>query len=695
MNITGTNDLATVSSSTTEVSEGNVAAALNTSGQLVIADADAGEVSVRAQDVAGTYGTFHVNTNGSWTYTGNGAHNELTAGQKVSDSITVTSFDGTGTGTITVNITGTNDAPVFTSAATPVTLVQGAGAVTDVSAGVIATDVDGTLQYSLVGAPKVGGVDLFTINGDTGVISLTAKGSQVVSGLAGEGTLPEYSLQVNATDNNGAVASETVSVSVNMAVHTGGTTASLPGSMSDWSIAPSTSNTFVLTNHADPLIQVSLPSTVTSLSFTGGDSVTLSNNGTIGTVTYSPGTATTHTITVAPTTEGTLTVLASGGVTVEGAASTDGVQIHTNVDVTNLNATFGAVTNNHITMHTSYGDTVMSDVEYVKFDNATVRIVGAGGYASLTEATAAALAGDVIYVTDSNLANGAYGVINNNNVSIYIANGETAKISMAPSIDSTGGEVRVYGDHSFSLTGSAGNDTIHDYTNIASGMTNTIRGGDGADNIVAHNNTLGTELIYGDGGNDILVGGAGAQISGGDGSDILLALGGAASLSGGAGNDVLLNAYASTDSAAKAVTMSGGAGSDTFGLIGTNIATAGGTMKTVVADLATGDAIDLSFLEKTASGVSTDQSITSTADLSGKATMTTGGTTLNLNSFVATSSESNTLNDVNSNTTGGTMVISNATLTKAAAAITAGTATETGIDFNSTFGHLTDTYNHH
>jgi hypothetical protein len=39
------------------------------------------------------------------------------------------------------------------------------------------------------------------------------------------------------------------------------------------------------------------------------------------------------------------------------------------------------------------------------------------------------------------------------------------------------------------------------------------------------------------------------------------------------------------------------------------------------------------------------------------------------------------------------MTISNATLTKAAAAITAGLHTESAIDFNSTFGHLTDTYN--
>jgi Ca2+-binding RTX toxin-like protein len=260
-------------------------------------------------------------------------------------------------------------------------------------------------------------------------------------------------------------------------------------------------------------------------------------------------------------------------------------------------------------------------------------------------------------------------------------------------LDGTGANISVLGTHSFTLTGTSGNDTIHDYTNIASTATNTIHGGDGSDIIVAHNNTLGAELIYGDGGNDTLIGGGGAQVYGGDGADVLLALGGAANLSGGAGNDVLLNAYASTDTTAKAVTMSGGAGNDTFALIGTNNSSVVGNMKTIVADLGTGDAIDLSFLEKT--GANADQSITSTADLSGgKASMTTAGTTLNLTSFVATTSEAGK-NDVNSGATGGTMIISNATLTKTAAAITAGMGTESAIDFNSTFGHLTDTYNNH
>jgi Ca2+-binding RTX toxin-like protein len=235
-------------------------------------------------------------------------------------------------------------------------------------------------------------------------------------------------------------------------------------------------------------------------------------------------------------------------------------------------------------------------------------------------------------------------------------------------------------------------------------MTNTIRGGDGADSIVAHNNSAGTELIYGEGGNDTLIGGTGAQLYGGDGQDILLSLGGAAALSGGAGNDILLNAYASNNG--KAVTMSGGAGNDTFALIGTNNANAVGSMKTIISDLGTGDAIDLTFLERANSkGESTNVSITSAADLGASAnggkslaTMTTAGTTLDLKSFVATSSEKNTstdnVTDVNTSVSGGSLVVSNATLTKVSNAITASSLPGVvhDIDFSSTFGHLTDTY---
>ena len=93
------------------MTEGDTAAALNTSGSLTISDPDAGEAHVVAQTNAhGTYGDFSIDANGAWTYTGNDAHNELTAGQQVQDQFTVTSQDGTATGTVTVTLTGTNDA---------------------------------------------------------------------------------------------------------------------------------------------------------------------------------------------------------------------------------------------------------------------------------------------------------------------------------------------------------------------------------------------------------------------------------------------------------------------------------------------------------------------------------------------------------------------------------------------------------
>src|SRR5690349_19874649 len=120
--ITGTNDAASVSSDSKSVTEGDTAAALNTSGQLTIVDPDSGEAHVVAQSNAhGSYGDFSIDANGAWSYTGNGAHNELTAGQQVQDQFTVTSQDGTATGTVTVTITGSNDAATLSSDSKSVT----------------------------------------------------------------------------------------------------------------------------------------------------------------------------------------------------------------------------------------------------------------------------------------------------------------------------------------------------------------------------------------------------------------------------------------------------------------------------------------------------------------------------------------------------------------------------------------------
>ena len=643
----------------------------------------------------------------SWSYqVDNTAVQKLALNEVATETFTVTVSDGKGgfiDKDVTISVIGTNDAPVI-GTVQDVTFVQGGFSVVNLET-VKATDIDTNdkvIKYSL--ASTFGGI--FAIDEASGQISLTKVGA---SKVAAEEVISGYDLVVTATDeHSGASEPKTIHVTIDMAVD--GLAASLPGSINDWTVAPvnGSKDGFMFTSVSDPSIQVHIPATVTTLVFTTGGSLGLSNNGTVGTITDTT-TGMDHTITIAAgTTESDVVVLSSTNsskVTVIGqsdsATKTDAVSIDANVDVSSLNTYFtpGAKPTDSVTLHVGNATAVLNNIESVRFNNANVLIVGANGYASLNEASSAAKSGDVIYVTDSSLASNVYtsgvmtgtmGVINNHaDISIYIANGDGANMSLA-NADQT---VRVYGNHSFNLTGTSGADTVHDYTNLAAGLTNNIYGMDGADNLVSHSSDLGTHILTGGSGADILIGGTGAQLLGGDGSDKLMAFGGAATLlSGGAGDDVLLNAYAA-GSTAKAVTMSGGAGSDTFALIGTNAANPiSGSMKTVVADLGTGDTIDLSFLEKTG-----DQSITSTADLSGgKATMTTAGTTLNLTSFVATSSEDNTgVNDVNSGATGGTMTISNATLTKVAAAITNGMHTQSAIDFNSTFGHLTDTYNHH
>jgi len=89
---------------------------LTTSGTLSVSDVDSGEGSfVSTSSLVGTYGSFSFNLGtGAWEYTLNNASaavQSLPAGEEVSDSLTVTTDDGSEQ-VITVTVTGTNDGPV-------------------------------------------------------------------------------------------------------------------------------------------------------------------------------------------------------------------------------------------------------------------------------------------------------------------------------------------------------------------------------------------------------------------------------------------------------------------------------------------------------------------------------------------------------------------------------------------------------
>ena len=128
VNITGANDNATITVTAggdyAVVEAGGVANGTvgdpSASGDLDVSDVDAGEAKfqVAPASLAGTYGdfTFDADT-GAWTYTldnTRAATQALNGGQPVSDTLTVSSFDGTDSETITVNITGANDNATIT-----------------------------------------------------------------------------------------------------------------------------------------------------------------------------------------------------------------------------------------------------------------------------------------------------------------------------------------------------------------------------------------------------------------------------------------------------------------------------------------------------------------------------------------------------------------------------------------------------
>ncbi|RZM94518.1 adhesin, partial [Bradyrhizobium genosp. SA-3] len=210
--ITGTNDAASVSSDSKSVTEGDTAAALNTSGQLTITDPDAGQAHLVAQsNVHGTYGDFTIDANGAWSYTGNGAHNELTAGQQVQDQFTVVSQDGTASGTVTVTITGTNDAPLAvndTGAATEKGgTANGSGGING-SGNLLTNDTDvdsGSLTVSAIrtggteGAGTAGTLGVGLV-GEHGTLTLNANGSYTYVVNENDATVQALNVGQTTTD---------------------------------------------------------------------------------------------------------------------------------------------------------------------------------------------------------------------------------------------------------------------------------------------------------------------------------------------------------------------------------------------------------------------------------------------------------------------------------------------------------------
>jgi VCBS repeat-containing protein len=200
--MTGTNDTAVISgTSTASITESN--AVQSVSGSLSTSDADAGQSSFVAQtDVSGNnnYGSFTIDASGNWSYTMSTPHNEFAEGILYTDSLTVTSVDGSANQVITVTILGTNDSPIITNSSeiSRVTTAIGTSAVYTVTA----TDVDAntTFAYAISGGADAA---LFEVGSTTGEVKFKATPSA--------GT---YFIIVKVTDENSAYDTKAVTVVV-------------------------------------------------------------------------------------------------------------------------------------------------------------------------------------------------------------------------------------------------------------------------------------------------------------------------------------------------------------------------------------------------------------------------------------------------------------------------------------------------
>ena len=225
--INGTNDVATVSTATVSVDETDKA--LTTSGTLTSTDVDNPDNTFTPDSIVGANGDLTIDSNGHWVFTANSAFNQLNVGDKVEETFTVTSVDGTPS-TIKVTINGTNDAATVSSAT--VAIDETDKAVTT-SGTLTSTDVDNTdntfTPDSVVGSNGDLTIDAnghwtFTANSAFNQLNVGDKVEETFTVSSIDGTPSTIKVTINGTNDAATVSSATVAIDeTDKAVTTSGT----------------------------------------------------------------------------------------------------------------------------------------------------------------------------------------------------------------------------------------------------------------------------------------------------------------------------------------------------------------------------------------------------------------------------------------------------------------------------------------
>ncbi len=203
-----------------------VAGTTSAAGTIVATDVDQGDVLTWSGSANGSYGSFAINAQGSWTYTldnGRPGTQALAEGQVATEAFTVTVTDlagATDTETVTITVNGTNDAPVISDDGTALRSLfepgfDGNGAARGSFQTVgqfFASDVDAgaTLTWSVVG----GG------DSQLGALSINQNGvwTYTLDGVAADslalGQLAVETFAVRVTDGQGAYDDREVRIEI-------------------------------------------------------------------------------------------------------------------------------------------------------------------------------------------------------------------------------------------------------------------------------------------------------------------------------------------------------------------------------------------------------------------------------------------------------------------------------------------------
>ena len=202
VNVTGSNDAAEITVTAggdydvTEAGD-SVAGDASASGDLDVSDVDNDDTFQAALPaaLAGTYGNFTFDeATGAWTYTLDDTDADTqalnTTDLGITDTLTVTSLDGTDSETITVNVTGSNDGSpptdIVWNAVDPQNTLPGSGA-TLANLTTVDSDVGDTFSYSLLAGSSAG-------------FAVSAAGVVTTAAALADGTT--YTLNIRSTDSD-------------------------------------------------------------------------------------------------------------------------------------------------------------------------------------------------------------------------------------------------------------------------------------------------------------------------------------------------------------------------------------------------------------------------------------------------------------------------------------------------------------